>query len=105
MIQVTAPAKYYFADALSPGALGAHLAGFAGFAADTLALEDYAFAQVRLRLLQLAYLRGYLAHGLLVYPRHAEAGRGVHVESDTGGRLDPHGVREAEREHQSAAVF
>src|SRR5690242_5857934 len=85
--------------------LPSDLTGLARFAANALALEDYPLTQVGLGLLQLAYLRGHLAHCLLVDARHAEAGRRIDVEAYAGQGLHPHRVREAEREDQRGAVL
>src|SRR3954453_21920264 len=80
--------------------LAANFTGLAGFAANALALEQDAFAQVGFRLLELAYAGRFGADHLLVDACHVEACRGLNIECNTGGGLDAHRVREAERENK-----
>src|SRR6478735_3244188 len=85
--------------------LAADLAGLAGLAADALALEQDALAQVGFRLLELAYAGCFRADYLLIDTCHVEARWGLDVEGDAGGGLYAHGVREAEREYERLAFL
>src|SRR6185437_9067621 len=67
-------------------------------AADLLALVTHALALVRVGLAQLAYVRGDLAHLLLVDALDDEPGRGLDPEGDPLRRGHRHRVAEAERE-------
>src|SRR5688500_3454951 len=73
-------------------------------AADVLAGVADTLALVRLRLADLADVRGDLADLLLVDAAHDEAGRGLDLERDALGRLHRHRVAEPERELQAAAL-
>src|SRR6185437_13223313 len=74
------------------------LTSLSGLATNGLAGVTHTLALVRLRLADLADVRGDLADGLLVDPAHGELVVALDREGDAGRRLDVDRVREAERE-------
>src|SRR5579871_3871440 len=81
------------------------LSGLTEFLADPFAFVADAFALIRLRLAQAADLGRYLSNGLLVDAVDVNLVLPLNRQRDALGRLEGHGVREAEAEIQPLAGF